>query len=152
VKPWLAQSVTNPGRALYIYHLRHGVKFWDGNELTAADVANALNYYRYPGSQIAYIYQTVKSVTAVNRYTVAVTLKHPDPSWRFLVCEAPAGIFEQRFQQQHRSTFGQPGTLVMGTGPWKIDNLDPTSGADLSANTHWWGGAVPIRHISIKFI
>src|SRR5262245_31489833 len=53
LKPWLAQSVSNPTPAVYAYHLRHGVKFWDGNELTAEDVANALNYQRYPGSQVA---------------------------------------------------------------------------------------------------
>src|ERR687887_1083453 len=45
ITPWLAQSITQPGRGVYVYHLRHGIKFWDGNELTAADVANSLNYY-----------------------------------------------------------------------------------------------------------
>jgi peptide/nickel transport system substrate-binding protein len=39
----------------------------------------------------------------------------------------------------------------MGTGPWKIDSLDPTRGAELSANPHWWAGKVPIQHISISF-
>src|SRR5262249_25496414 len=48
VQPDLAQSFSQPGPAVYVFHLRHGVKFWDGNELTAADVANALNFYRYP--------------------------------------------------------------------------------------------------------
>src|SRR5690349_1045937 len=35
VLPNLAQSVTQPGKAVYVYHIRHGIKFWDGNELTA---------------------------------------------------------------------------------------------------------------------
>ena len=39
----------------------------------------------------------------------------------------------------------------MGTGPWEIDSLDPTKGAELSANPHWWGGKVPIQHISVTF-
>src|SRR5262249_11332070 len=41
--------------------------------------------------------------------------------------------------------------LIMGTGPWKIDSYDPTTGGELSANPRWWGGKVPIQHISVKF-
>src|SRR4029078_2796548 len=43
-QPNLAQSVGHPTGVTYIYHLRRGVKFWDGNEMTSADVANAINY------------------------------------------------------------------------------------------------------------
>src|SRR5262249_32059966 len=30
LRPSLALKVTQPGPAVYVYHLRHGVKFWDG--------------------------------------------------------------------------------------------------------------------------
>src|SRR5262249_34649366 len=55
------------------------------------------------------------------------------------------------FQDAHKTTFGQPGTLIIGTGPWEIKSLDPTKGIELSANPHWWGGKVPILHVSIQF-
>src|SRR5262249_39840417 len=51
----------------------------------------------------------------------------------------------------HKATFGQPGTLVMGTGPFVPVSLDPTTGEELQANAHWWGGPVPVQHISVKF-
>jgi peptide/nickel transport system substrate-binding protein len=149
--PWLAQSVSTPNATTYIYHLRHGVKFWDGHPLTASDVAYSLNYQRATASQMAAFYTSVQSITANGRYTVTVKLKHPDPNWKYDVAENVALIFEKQFEQAHKATFGQPGTLVMGTGPWKIDSFDPTSGAELSANPHWWGGKVPIKHISFKF-
>jgi peptide/nickel transport system substrate-binding protein len=152
IVPWLAQSVTQPGHAIYVYHLRHGVKFWDGNELTAEDVANSFNYERYPGSMDAFNFEGVKNVYATNRYTVVVTLTHPDPSWRYRVAAGSAQIFEKAFQQAHKDTFGKPGTMVMGTGPWKYDSFDPTTGEELSANPHWWGGKVNIQHISIKYV
>ena len=152
LRPWLAQSVTQPGRATYVYHLRHGVKFWDGNELTSTDVANALNYYRYPGSVEASYYASVKTIKAIDKYTVAVTLKHPDASWQYsLNAGYVSGIFEKKFQDAHKTTMGEPGTLVMGTGPWEVDSFTPTTGAELSANPRWWGGKVPIQHLSIKF-
>jgi peptide/nickel transport system substrate-binding protein len=151
VRPWLAQSVSQPGKSVYVYHLRHGVKFWDGNELTADDVANALNYQAYPGSQVAFTYNNVKNIKATDRYTVVVTLKHPDPSWKFDAAVNATLVFEKKFQQAHKSTFGQPGTLVMGTGAYIIDSLDPTTGMELHANPHWWGGKPNIQRISVKF-
>jgi peptide/nickel transport system substrate-binding protein len=94
----------------------------------------------------------VKAVSAADRYTVVVTLRRPDPNW---LQESSLyrweGVFEKKFFEQHKSTYGQAGTLVMGTGPWRPVSLDATQGAELSANARWWGGRVPIRHISIKF-
>jgi peptide/nickel transport system substrate-binding protein len=60
-------------------------------------------------------------------------------------------IFEKSFEEAHKATFGQPGTLVMGTGPWEVDSFDQTTGIALSANPHWWGGKVPVQHISFTF-
>ena len=76
-------------------------------------------------------------------------MTHPDASWQW----TPAyngEIFETKFAEDHKGTFGKPGVLVMGTGPWIVDSLDPTTGAEFSANPHWWGGKVPIQHISYK--
>src|SRR5262245_2418696 len=44
VVPNLATSEKQLNPFHYRYTLRKGVKFWDGNELTAADVAGSLNY------------------------------------------------------------------------------------------------------------
>jgi peptide/nickel transport system substrate-binding protein len=152
VQPHLAQSVTQPGRAIYVYHLRHGIRFWDGNELTADDVANAMNYYRDPRFTTSTSYTSVKSIVAKDRYTVVVTLKHTDATWRLA---APVGfgggIFEKAFQQAHGADMGKPGVLIMGTGPWRPVSLDPTSGAELVANDKYWGGTPPIQHVSFKF-
>src|SRR5207249_1496910 len=126
----LARSVSRPTSATYDYHLRRGVKFWDGSELTADDVANAINYQRHPSSEGTNgALTSVKSVKALNRYTVRVTLKHPDAGWPYVFTHA-GFVWEKRFQDDHRTTFGQPGSLVMGTGPYQIEKLDPTQGAE----------------------
>jgi peptide/nickel transport system substrate-binding protein len=150
-EPNLATSVTTPNPVTYIYHLRHGVRFWDGTELTAADAAYSLNYDRSAGSQIAFSYTSVKSITAAGRYSVVVTLTHPDASWQYVPAEQTAPIFEEKFAREHKTTFGQQGTLLMGSGPWEAGSFDPTRGATLSANPHWWGGKVPIQRVSFTF-
>jgi peptide/nickel transport system substrate-binding protein len=148
--PQLATSITQPNAVTDVFHLRHGVKFWDGDEMTSADVVASLEYQEAPGSETATYYTDVKSITADGPYTVVVTLKQPNSSWAQNMAYEGV-IFEKKFQQEHKATFGKPGTLVMGTGPWEIVSLDPTTGAELSANPHWWGGTVPVQHISFKF-
>jgi peptide/nickel transport system substrate-binding protein len=150
VEPSLAQSVTQQSPTVYVYHLRHGVSFWDGNEMTSADVVNALNYYRTPGFNTDTYYVNVKSIRATDAFTVVVTLKEPDTSW-LSALGMTGGIFEKKFQQEHKSTMGNPGVLEMATGPYKIDSFDPTTGLELSANPHYWGGKVTVKHISVKF-
>jgi peptide/nickel transport system substrate-binding protein len=148
-EPELATSWTHPSAVTYVYQLRHGVKFWNGDPLTSADVVNALNYYRVPGSYTSTQLGSVKSVTATGPYTVTVTLKYPYAPWDTESASA-FPIFEKKFQDQHKTTMGQPGTLIMGSGPWEIDSFDSTTGLTLSANPHWWGGTVPVKHITVK--
>lgn len=151
VVPNLARSVTRPGTAVYVYHLRKGVKFWNGNELTASDVANALNYYRFPKFGTSAFYTSVRDIRATDRYTVTVRLKHRDASWQY-VPVIRGWIFEKKFADEHPGTLGSPSTLTMGTGPYKIDSFDPTNGIELSAHSKYWGGKVQtIQRISIKF-
>jgi peptide/nickel transport system substrate-binding protein len=148
----LAQSMSHPNPTTYIFHLRHGVNFWDGNEMTAVDVANSINYERYPGNNTSYWFPNVKAITPVNRYTVRVSLKQPDASIPYAMSVTfVSGIFEKKFQDAHKKTMGKPGTLIEGTGPYEFNSYDPTSGAELTANPHYWGGPVPIKHISVKY-
>jgi peptide/nickel transport system substrate-binding protein len=150
IEPDLATSVTQPTATTYVYHLRQGVKFWNGDPMTSADVVNALDYYRKSGSYVSSLMVSVKDVTATGPYTVTVTLKYPYAPWSTQTT-GQFPVFEEKFQREHPATMGQPGTLTMGTGPWQIDSFDPTTGLELSANPHWWGGKVPIQHISVKF-
>src|ERR1700722_17786718 len=151
VEPDLATSWSQTSPVTYVYHLRHGVKFWDGHPLTATDVAYSLNYDRAPGSDVAFGFTGVKAITATDPYTVTVTLTQAEANWKYVPAEENAFIFEKAFQQAHAATFGQPGTLVMGSGPWVVDSLDPTKGAQVTANPHWWGGTVPIQRITFTF-
>lgn len=152
LKPWLAESWEQPTPTTYVYRLRKGVEFSNGNELTAEDVAFALNIYRQPGSTNAYNFPpALKSIEATDRYTVRVTLSEPNAAWALVPARNQLGIFEKSFYEKNKSTYGQPGTGIVGTGPWKLDTFDPTSAAKLSANPAYWGGRVPIQSITWTF-
>ncbi len=150
--PWLAQSWKQTNPTTYVYNIRHGVKFSDGDTLTAQDAAFSLNYYRAPGSLDAYNFPTtLKSITATGPETLTVTLTKPDAAWAVVPAGDNLGIFEEKWFEAHKSTFGQPGTGVMGTGPWVLGSYNGTTSAELTANPHYWHGAVNIKKVSAQF-
>ena len=150
--PWLATSWSQPDPTDFVFKLRRGVKFWDGSEMTSADVVNALNYYRFPEFQADFgdAYTRVRRVKPAGRYTVVVTLRKPNAAFLYQLANT-GRIFEKKQQLQDPTSFGKPGTLVVGTGPWRLTKLDPTSGAELVANPRYWRGKVAIPRISYKF-
>ncbi|MER9756228.1 ABC transporter substrate-binding protein [Mesorhizobium sp. M0166] len=152
VGSWLAESWRQPNPTTYVYRLPKDVRFSSGNELTAADVAFSLNFYREPGSTNAYNFPaTLKDITAIDRYTVQISLSEPDAAWAVAPAGPQLGMFEKAFYEQHEASFGQPETGVVGTGPWQLSSFNPTSGAELTVNPHYWRGLVPIQSISWKF-
>jgi peptide/nickel transport system substrate-binding protein len=148
--PWLASEWRQVSDTVYEYTLREGVKFWDGTELTSEDVKYSWDLLRAPTSRRADYYASVERVDAPDKYTVRVTLKQPDASWQYTPAMFYSVIFQKDFFEQHEETFGEPGTLVMGTGPWRFDSLNPTSGMELSAHPDYWGGEPPIERISVQ--
>jgi peptide/nickel transport system substrate-binding protein len=151
--PGLATSVTEPNPTTYIYHLRQGVKFWDGTALTAADVAYSLDYEGAPANVAAFgKFADFKSATATGPYTVVVRLTQPNAAWQYTAAFPQAGIFEKAFAVAHKGTFGNSQVLIMGSGPWEVKSFDPTTGVTLAANPDWWGGKVNIDKITITFL
>jgi peptide/nickel transport system substrate-binding protein len=151
IKPRMALRIRHPSPNVWIYTLRRGIRFHDGSELTAEDVANALNYYRFPQFQTASFFRSVRNVTALDRYTVKVDLKRPDVSWKY----TPAFmsyIFQKRHADANPGQWGRPGTLPIGTGPYRVVSLDPTRGAEFVAFDRYWGGRPQIRRIQVRFL
>lgn len=151
LEPWLAESVDNPSPTVYVYHLRKGVKFWDGQPLTSEDVVFSLDRLRDPSSYTAAKYRSVKTIEATDPSTVTVMLKSPDSNWPVQTSMFSAQIIEKKFYEEHKQNFGNPGTLVMGTGPYEAISLDPASGATFKANPNYWGGKVGFKELDIKF-
>jgi peptide/nickel transport system substrate-binding protein len=150
LEPELATSVTQPNPLTYIYHLRHGVRFWDGHEMTSADVVYSLDYQSLPSSDVNSYFTNVKTIAADGPYTVVVTLRQPDAGWKYSLSYEGV-IFEKSFALAHKGALGKPGVLIQATGPWELDSYDQTRTMELSANPHWWAGKVPIKHITVKF-
>ena len=128
--PDLADSFSTPNSTTYVYHVRSGVKFWDGHPLTTADVLYSLQQAasKAGGSQIAAFFTSVQSMKATGPSTITIKLKSPDPYFRYT--PADTYILEKSFWQKNGKKVGTPGTLTMCTGPFRFTSFVPDDRVD----------------------
>jgi peptide/nickel transport system substrate-binding protein len=116
-KSW---DVTDEG-GTYIFHLHDNVKWWDGKDLTAEDVAFSLQRMIEPGKprpRTGVLRPYIKSVQVVDRHTVKVTLNYPSPAFlQFLAVEF------MKILPKHLLDAGVDINVwenIVGSGPFKI--------------------------------
>jgi peptide/nickel transport system substrate-binding protein len=83
VSPGLAERLEHPTPTTYVATLRRGVKFHDGHELTSDDVVYTFRSILDPEfvTPLKGGYRELKSVEALDRYTVLFTLSKPFTSF-----------------------------------------------------------------------
>ena len=120
VKPWLATSYDlSPDKLTYTFHLRKGVKFHTGQEMTADDVKFSIDAARNPKTGWGYIDVAIKSVTVKDKYTVVIKTKYP---WAPLVADIALfnnAILPKNYGGKTKKAFYD---APVGTGPFKWDH------------------------------
>src|SRR5260370_20937948 len=76
---YLAESIERPSETEIVFHLRHGVRFSDGRELTARDVKYTYDSVLAPESLSPKrgSLQELKTISAPDDYTIVITTAHP---------------------------------------------------------------------------
>ena len=120
VKPWLATSYDlSPDKLTYTFHLRKGVKFHNGQEMTADDVKFSIDGARNPKTGWGYIDIAIKSVTVKDKYTVVIKTKY---QWAPLVADIALfnnSIIPKNYAgKTEKEFFAAP----IGTGAFKWDH------------------------------
>ena len=108
----LAESYEQVDDVTYVFHLRQGVKFTNGEELKASDVV--FTYTRGAESpKIASYFRDVASVEATGDYDVTITLSKPSAPFLAGLTFASTGIVnEKAITEAGENT----GTQPVGTG------------------------------------
>src|SRR5712692_6060681 len=119
----LAEKWDNPDDKTWVFHLRPGVKFHDGSDLTAADVKFTYESVldQTFNSPFRAFYLSVEKVDATDQNTVTFTLKAPFApflSYMDLAIVPAAAV------QKLGKDFG---TKPVGTGPFKVERT-PAAG------------------------
>jgi peptide/nickel transport system substrate-binding protein len=153
LQPGLA-SVANPSPTTMVFTLRPGVKFWDGNPVTPADVVYSLDRNTDPklGGFYSLVFNRVKSIAATGSNQVTITLKQPDYWLQGELASMPGIIIEKSFAEKQGKNYGTPAGSIMCTGAYMFRSWNPGVGVIAVANPHYWNTAVKplVGQITIK--
>jgi peptide/nickel transport system substrate-binding protein len=137
----------------YQYTVRPGVKFSDGNPVTAADIAYTLNLQLNPklASQEGGLFVNVKAITSSGD-TVTVSLKRPDALVRQLPATIVGLVYEESSVSKNLLDYGTPQVLPIGAGPYKVSQYVPDSQIVLVRNPYYYGPKPHFSSIVFKII
>ncbi len=151
IQPALAKSWRMIDNTTWEFMLRDGVKFHNGDILTATDVEWCLNRIMAAGansgprkSYVAWF----DSVRAVDDMTIQIKTKGPYPAV-LAASYIPIIIPKKYFEQVGADGFNK---APVGTGPYKIDGWSVNQKLELSAFADYWGGKPAIPHATFRVI
>jgi peptide/nickel transport system substrate-binding protein len=138
-QPYLAKSVTpNDDYTQWTIEVRDGITFHDGTPLTADVVKKNIDAWTQ-GVLLSFVFQNVES-TAVQGNSVVVTTKVPWVAFpAYLWTTGRTGIAAPA-----QLDSADCDTNMIGTGPFKVDSFDPTTGnVSTSKNPDYWRKGFP---------
>jgi peptide/nickel transport system substrate-binding protein len=146
-QPWLAESWETPDPLTYIFHLRKGVHFHDGRELTSADVKYTLDSI-LQGKVVsikANAYQTVAGVDAPDAATVIVHLKKPDPALLWNLSDGGFGVVPAG---SGRDFWKHP----IGSGPFEFVSQEQDKDVVLKRASSCWQPLPNIKNLRFAVV
>lgn len=153
IEPDLAERWESSDDKLnWTFHLRQGVE-WQGGygEVTAEDVVFSLGKSRDPNrSAFSGDYTAIKSVEAVDKYTVKITLSQQVPSLLGLVANYAGGfIISKKAYEELGDDFKRK---PVGFGPFKVEAVSPGQSVTLLANDKYFRGKPQLTKVTYRFL
>ena len=117
LEPGLA-TLASPNPTTMVFTLRPGVKFWDGNPVTPADVVYSLDRSTNPGLGGSYgaVFDRVASITPTGPAQVTIKLMQSDYWLVGELASMPGIVIEKSFAEQQGKNYGTPAGSIMCTG------------------------------------
>ena len=129
----------------FTFHLRAGVMFHNGKQLTSADVKYTFDSLLSPAlkSPIRGLVDKISSIDAPDPLTVIFYAR--EPFYTFIGNLLAVGIIPEGAGSE---TVNQP----VGTGPYKFVSYKEGAAVQLEANAAYWGGSPSIPRVHIKVV
>jgi peptide/nickel transport system substrate-binding protein len=132
----------SPDGLTWTFNIRKGIKFHNGDPLTAQDVAFSIQRFGSKESTnpwSPYILKNNESISATDDYTVIY--KAQKPEWPLKVPFATTPILPKNYFEK----VGQDGfrAAPIGSGPYKFVKWVPKTTMEFAANTEYWDTTKP---------
>ncbi len=168
IVPSLAESwdISDDGLE-YTFHLRQGVKFHNGNDFTAEDVAYTfhrmltveggvntefIDQIKGADELLAGETDTLEGVEVVDDYTIKVTLKEPFAGFLASISSPGVSIYDSEATEAAGDQFGMDPAVTVGTGPFEFASWSFNNQLVLTRNEDYWKGASRLPGVVIKII
>ena len=123
----------------YLFRIREGAKWSDGEPLTADDYAFAWSQMRELKTRTAFLMEDVEAAEALDDRTLEVRLREPRSYFPYILCSPWAFPWPRHRCEALGDDWAKPENLV-GNGPYMLVEFDDDH-ALLRANPHWSGAA-----------
>ncbi len=163
IKDALAESweVSDDGKT-YTFHLKDGVKFHSGKELTSEDVKWTWERWRTEsGTVYSYYLDFVDTIETPDEKTVVVNMTQPDNNFLVNMTVPVASIMNKEAVEEAKAEGKVYGTEVVdGTGPFKFKEYVANDYIEMTRNDDYtWGssafenqGPAKVSGIKVRFL
>jgi peptide/nickel transport system substrate-binding protein len=144
--PALATEWERADDTTWRFTVRQGVRFHNGNELTADSVVNSLQH-AIDATPVPRILDGVEMTVRADADDVVVTTAEPDPLLPHRLSSPQLAVLDAEAYTD--SGVDPVGT---GTGPFELTAVDGVVGATLDRYDDYWGEAAKTAGIDVKFV
>lgn len=160
-QPGLAKEWKEVDETTWEFQLQEGVKFHDGEELTAEVVK--MNFDRLVDEKIAspraFLFEAVESVEAKDDLTLVIKLEYPYAPLLANLAHSGTGIMSPKIIEEDYAQLEDGGDVdahinknPIGTGPFKLDEWKAGEEVVISRNDDYWGEKAKLDTATFKVV
>jgi peptide/nickel transport system substrate-binding protein len=153
IVPMLAEKLEQPDDKTYVIALKKGVKFHNGEELTADDVKFTYGRVMDPATKsprAANLTDAVESadkIQVVDKHTVKITLKSPFAPFLERMTNGALQILNEKAVDAAGADYAHK---PVGTGPFKYVEWKTGEYAKLERNPDYWGEKAKLDKVTFR--
>ena len=152
ILPLLAESWEQVDELTYRFQLKQGVKFHNGDELKASDVAFSLSTLcETPGAKSNSAQFDPSGFKVEGDYTVVLKTKQAFSPFLAILCHPTMSIFNQKFYEEH-SAAGDLDLVACGTGPFMLKEWNEGENIVLERFDDYFGGPAKMKTLNFRYI
>lgn len=146
LQPQLAASLPtiSPDNLEYVFELRSGVTFQNGQPFTAEDVKYSFDYVLNPENKTLRrpLFDRIAEVIVENPLRVRFRMREPYRPWLYYMTKYH-GIFPKGSREKHDANYFKNSPIGLGTGPAQFVEWRQNDRLILSKNPNYWRKGVP---------